>query len=255
MNEGRAATPASPPVEEHSSGKAEPPPGFVGSKKCRDCHEDFYKRGPRRFTAWPCSRIRPLRRENLTLPVVTPPSAPDQYRVEIDDQGGRVRQRRPDGEKTYPISYVMGGKNVYYFLTPLERGRLQVLPVAYDVHKKSWYDTAASGVRHFPDRPDEALHWTDRTFTFNTACFNCHVSQLRTNYDLAGDAYNTTWSEPGISCESCHGPAGDHAVHDGKRGEFHKARDIKIIRAKEFTSQADELHVRDVPCKTRAAFA
>ena len=79
----------------------------------------------------------------------------------------------------------MGGKNVYYFLTPMERGRLQVLPVAYDVQKKAWYDTAASGVRHFPDRRDEALHWTDRMFTFNTTCFNCHVSQLRTNYDLA----------------------------------------------------------------------
>ena len=46
------------------------------------------------------------------------------YRAEIDDRGGRIRQRGPDGEKTYPIEQVMGGKNVYYFLTPLERGAL-----------------------------------------------------------------------------------------------------------------------------------
>ena len=129
----------------------------------------------------------------------------------------------------------MGGKNVYYFLTPLERGRLQVLPLAYDVHKKAWYDTAASGVRHFPDRRDEALDWTDRMFTFNTTCFNCHVSQLRTNYDLASDTYKTTWSEPGISCESCHGPGKEHVSAMIAGVEGHTSKDIKIIRTKEFT--------------------
>ena len=30
----------------------------------------------------------------------------------------------------------MGGKNVYYFLTALDRGRLQTLPVAYDVEQE-----------------------------------------------------------------------------------------------------------------------
>jgi hypothetical protein len=30
------------------------------------------------------------------------------------------------------------------------RGRLQTLPVAYDVRRKEWFDTALSGVRHFP---------------------------------------------------------------------------------------------------------
>ena len=99
------------------------------------------------------------------------------YRAEIGDGAGCVRETGPDGERKYPIAHVMGGKNVYYFLTPLERGRLQVLPVAYDVHKKAWYDMAASGVRHFPDRRDEALDWTDRMFAFNTTCFNCHVSR------------------------------------------------------------------------------
>ena len=157
------------------------------------------------------------------------------YRAEIDEQGGRVRERGPDAEKTHPIQHVMGGKNVYYFLTPMERGRLQVLPLAYDVHKKAWYDMAASGVRHFPDRRDEALHWTDRMFTFNTTCFNCHVSQLRTNYDLASDTYHTTWSEPGISCESCHGPASEHLRAMESASEPEQVHDIKIIRTKEFT--------------------
>ena len=129
----------------------------------------------------------------------------------------------------------MGGKNVYYFLTPLDRGRLQVLPLAYDVHKKAWYDMAASGVRHFPDRRDEALDWTDRMFAFNTTCFNCHVTELSTNYDLATDTYHTTWSEPGISCESCHGSAKEHVRAMEAGAEGHTSKDIKIIRTKEFT--------------------
>ena len=66
--------------------------------------------------------------------------------------------------------------------------------------------------RHAPlrDRRDEALYWKERAYTFNTSCFSCHVSQLSKNYDLATDSYHTTWAEPGINCETCHGPAGEH---------------------------------------------
>lgn len=178
------------------------------------------------------------------------------FHAEIGAQPAVVRERGPAGEKTYPIEHVMGGKNVYYFLTPLDRGRLQVLPIAYDVHKKQWYDTAASGVRHFPDRQDEALDWTDRLFTFNTTCFNCHVSQLATNYDLASDSYKTTWSEPGINCESCHGPASEHirAMEEGPaKGE--SVKDLKLIRTKPFTaaqmnSMCGTCHAKMVPIST-----
>ncbi|MCX7425588.1 MAG: tetratricopeptide repeat protein [Planctomycetia bacterium] len=211
-------------------------PEFVGSKTCRDCHADFYK-------LWSTSHhglaMQPytaeFARANLAPQTDDIVIAGARYRAEIGE-AGCVRQTGPDGEKKYPIAHVMGGKNVYYLLTTLHRGRLQVLPVAYDVQKKTWYDTAASGVRHFPDRRDEALHWTDRMFTFNTICFNCHVSQLRTNYDLASDTYNTTWSEPGISCESCHGPAGEHLRVMLSAPKPDKIDDIKIIRAKDFTT-------------------
>jgi len=60
----------------------------------------------------------------------------------------------------------------------MARGRLQVLPVAYDVRRKAWFNTTASAVRHFIDRTDEALDWRERPLTFNTSCFGCHVSQL-----------------------------------------------------------------------------
>ena len=56
----------------------------------------------------------------------------------------------------------MGGKNVYFLLTPYERGRLQVLPIAFDVRRRVWYDTTASMVRHAAGDPDEPVDWTDR---------------------------------------------------------------------------------------------
>jgi Tfp pilus assembly protein PilF len=93
---------------------------------------------------------------------------------------------------------------------------------------------AASGVRHFPDRRDEALDWTDRMFAFNTTCFNCHVTELATNYDLAADTYHTTWSEPGISCESCHGSAKEHVRVMEQAADGSNVKNIKIIRTKAF---------------------
>jgi len=218
-------------------------PRFASSASCRDCHKDFYKLWATSFHGLAMQPYTPeFGRKNLSSQTAEIVIGKMRYQAEIDDRGGRVRQRGPNGEKTFPIEHVMGGKNVYYFLTPLARGRLQVLPVAYDVHKKAWYDTAASGVRHFPDRRDEALAWTDRMYTFNTACFNCHVSRLRTNYDLATDSYNTTWGEQGINCESCHGPAGEHNRVMNRAADPSKVEDIKIIRANDLsTSQMNDL--------------
>jgi len=78
------------------------------------------------------------------------------------------------------------------------------------MNRKEWFSTAGSAVRHFEGVGDEELDWTDRAYTFNTSCFSCHVSQLATNYEPATDSYATVWAEPAFSCETCHGPAGEH---------------------------------------------
>ncbi len=236
--------------------KANEQKALAGSKSCRDCHEEFYKLWS---TSWHGLAMQPYTAEfskaNLTSQEGEVAIGKRKYQAEVGDGAGWVKENGPSGEHNYPIVHVMGGKNVYYFLTPMDRGRLQVLPVAYDVHKKAWYDMAASGVRHFPDRRDEALDWTDRMFSFNTTCFNCHVSELSTNYDLAADTYHTTWAEPGISCESCHGPGAEHARTMEAGVEGHTSKDIKIIRTKEFsTEQMNDMcatcHAKLVPLST-----
>jgi Tfp pilus assembly protein PilF len=211
---------------------------FSGSGICRQCHERFYK-------LWAPSHhglaMQPYTAEfagaNLTPHTADIKIGRYQYRAEIEADKGWVREISPEGKKTYPIVHVLGGKNVYYFLTPYERGRLQTLPIAYDVNKKQWFDTAASGVRHFPDmNRDEPVHWTDPFYTFNTSCHSCHVSQLSTNYDLKTDTYNTTWAEPGINCETCHGPADEHVkVYQQAIATGIEPDGLKLISTKTFT--------------------
>lgn len=209
--------------------------GFAGSISCRECHEKFYK-------LWSTS-FHGLAMQPYTLDFARTKLTPQTgeiaidgftYRAEVNGTIGYVveKGKSPSESKQYKIEHVLGGKNIYYFLTPLDRGRLQTLPLAYDVKKKEWFDTAASGVRHFSDQP---VHWKESVYTFNTACYSCHVSQLSTNYDLKTDTYHTVWAEPGINCETCHGPSEEHnrVCREAPKGTV--PADLKIISAKRFT--------------------
>ncbi len=161
----------------------------------------------------------------------------DGHRFRADVERGTILDVTGAAIGDLPIAYVMGGKNVCYFLTPQDRGRLQVLPVAYDVRRKEWYDVAASGLRHFADVSERAVHWTDRELTFNTSCHGCHVSQLHTNYNPVTDAYQSTWTEPGINCETCHGPGEEHIRAAKAAGPGKSLADAKLIVAKRLAHQ------------------
>ena len=211
--------------------------GYAGSRSCIDCHEKFYKLWSTSFHGL---SMRPytaaFAKAKLTPQVNEIVVGKYRYRANISGEAGWINEKGPKGEKKYPMEQVVGGKYVYYFLTTLERGKLQTLPVGYDVNKKDWFDTAASGIRHFPDEQRTAtVFWKDQAYTFNTACFGCHVSQMRTNYDLKTDTYRTVWKEPGINCETCHGPSEEHNRVCQEAGQGVVPADLKIISAKKFT--------------------
>jgi tetratricopeptide (TPR) repeat protein len=210
--------------------------GYMGSRRCQPCHAEFYGLwatshhglAMQPFTKALAKKELPSQQGAITIGARS-------YRA--DTAAARVIEEGPEGRKTYAIEWVMGGKNVYYLLTPLAHGRLQVLPVAFDLGTRAWFDTAASGVRHLREGGDAPLDWTERAFTFNTACFACHVSQVANNYDLAKDAYRTTWSEAGINCESCHGPAGQHVRLFESLPAGQKPADPAIIVTKSYTAE------------------
>lgn len=224
--------------------------GFTGSASCRECHEKFYK-------LWAPSKhglaMQPYTAE-LAQTQLAPQAAEitignHHYRADIERGAGWITEIGRDGKKNYSIEHVLGGKNVYYFLTAMEKGRLQTLPIAYDVRKKEWFDTAASGLRHFPDQPEQVVNWKEREYTFNTSCYGCHVSQLSTNYNPQTDTYHTVWREPGINCEACHGPGNEHvrAFKDAPQGTTPK--DFKIIRTKLFDHE--QKNAMCAPCHAK----
>jgi len=185
--------------------------GYVGSASCRSCHEHFYQLWS---TSYHGLALQPYtgnlaRREQLTdSPEIRIGGAT--YKTKLTDKGGWIVENGAGGDRRYPIEQALGGKNVYYFLTPMEHGHLQVLPLAYDVRAKTWMDATMSMTMHEGASRSAPVEWRDRALTFNTSCYGCHVSQIETNYDPADDSYHTTWLEPGINCETCHGPAGKH---------------------------------------------
>jgi tetratricopeptide (TPR) repeat protein len=217
---------------------------FTGSASCRQCHEKFY-------TLWSTSHhglaMQPVT-EAFAQQALTPQAAAIDIRgrrFRADVAARRVFEEGPDGTTSYQMVHALGGKNIFYLLTPMERGRLQVLPVAYDVRQKEWINAGASMVRHFAEGTDEALDWRDQQLTFNTACFGCHVSQLAKNYDLKTDTYRTAWREPGINCESCHGPGAEHIRVCRAAPTNAPPKDLKLISMKTMG-----LRQRDETCAT-----
>jgi tetratricopeptide (TPR) repeat protein len=202
---------------------------YSGTQSCRECHEKFYRLWAPSHHGLAMQPFTPeLFQTRLTAQVGDLVIGDSDYRVEFDGKQGWIKESGPKGNKKYPIVHAMGGKNVYYFLTPMDRGRLQVLPLAYDVRRKSWFDTAASGIRHFQDIEEKPIEWKDPEYTFNTSCYGCHVSQFTRNYDLKTDTYHSVWREPGINCEGCHGSAVEHVRVCRRAGTGEPPEDLKI---------------------------
>jgi Flp pilus assembly protein TadD len=212
---------------------------YAGSRSCRECHEKFYQ-------LWAPSY------HGTAMQGVDSTFIADQLVLnssEVEIQGFFFKpilrndslimiERKGESLKEYPAIHVLGGKYIYYFLTPFEKGRLQVLPLAYDVKEHSWYNTPASAVRHFVDPlEDQELDWHSFAYTFNTSCHSCHVSQLENNYDPRSDEYHTTWLEPGINCETCHGPSQEHVEVCRKAKDGEVPEDLKIIITSKFTNE------------------
>jgi len=230
--------------------------GFAGSTSCKKCHQKFYD-------LWEPSHhgkaMQPFTKEfaenHLTFPSKTIKIDRKNYHAILKGKSGWVVEEDSIGKSTYEILHVLGGKNIFYFLTPLEKGKLQVLPLGYNVTEKEWYNINASMVRHFTDIEDEALNWRNAAFTFNTSCYSCHVSQMSSNFDLSTNTYHTTWNEPGISCETCHGPSKDHnKVSKWLRiknwlGMGDSLDDYKIISVKKFNSS--QLNSSCAPCHAK----
>lgn len=142
-----------------------------------------------------------------------------------------VETQNENGEPTtYKVDYTFGHYPLQQYLIPFPGGRFQALTVCWDSRPKE-----KGGQRWFHLYQDEKipagdeLHWTGPNFNWNYMCADCHSTDLKKNYDVEKDAYNTTWSEMNVSCESCHGPGSEHVEWAGlwKDGKADPKDDLK----------------------------
>lgn len=145
-----------------------------------------------------------------------------------------VRTDGPDGQlKDYKIDYTFGITPLQQYLIGFPGGRLQSLGIAWDARPEQ-----DGGQRWYHMYPDEAidyrdpLHWTGSYQNWNFMCAACHSTNLKKNYILEDDRYETTFSEMNVSCEACHGPGSTHVdwarSPDREQSEINYSRGLTV---------------------------
>jgi predicted CXXCH cytochrome family protein len=184
------------------------PNSFVGTETCKSCHEKEYK-------VWKGSH------HDQAMKVADATSVLGNFEnIHFENNGvkyhffkkeGKFIINTQDGDgiyKDFEISHTFGVTPLQQYLVPFPDGSYQCLQVAWDSEKGKWFDLQ-------PDlnvATDEWLHWTEGAMTWNTMCADCHSTNLHKNFDTKTSTYNTTYSEINVACESCHGPASQHAA-------------------------------------------
>jgi Tfp pilus assembly protein PilF len=187
---------------------AKPDAVFVGSDSCKECHKQEYDK-------WNASHHKMAMAAATEETVLGNfDNAAFEYfgtesRFYRKDGGFFVRTQGPDGDiGDYEITYTFGWYPLQQYLIPFPGGRMQCLPIAWDVQKEQWYHL-------YPDQPVDPtdwLYWTNSSQTWNGMCAECHPTNLVKGYDFEKDTYATTWSEISVGCEACHGPGSHHVA-------------------------------------------
>ena len=179
---------------------------FVGGKKCMDCHKLEYDR-------WQNSHHdRAMEVANGETVLGDFNNAVAEFHGVISrfyrkDERFFVHTQGPNGKiGEFEITHTFGWYPLQQYLVPFPGGRLQCLPIAWDVRTKKWYHLYPKA----PIDPSDWLYWTNAGQNWNGMCAECHSTNLKKDYDIQDDAYQTTWSEIDVSCEACHGPASRH---------------------------------------------
>jgi Flp pilus assembly protein TadD len=208
---------------------------FAGAEACASCHEDQFARwqtsthGRAGGVASP-ERVsgpfdgRPIRFRDAT---VTPT---------VGDGGQYMFVIRQDGrpERTIDVDGVIGGAHMVGggtqgFVTEWPDGSIRFLPFEWTRAEATWFCNTDSRLDRgwLPITPDLSLadcgDWTPVRVLGHLArfasCQECHGSQIDVS-PAPARPNETHYTSLDINCESCHGPARQHAdaMTSGQRG-------------------------------------
>ncbi|MDH3508106.1 MAG: multiheme c-type cytochrome, partial [Gammaproteobacteria bacterium] len=124
-----------------------------------------------------------------------------------------VRTDGADGSlQEFRVTHAIGIEPLQQYLLELPDGHYQTLSIAWDTRPAE--DGGQRWFHLYPDEQidsDDPLHWTGTYQSWNTTCAECHSTDLRKNYESAGNGFDTTFASIDVDCEACHGPGSIHA--------------------------------------------
>jgi len=190
-----------------------PAPRYAGSQSCQSCH-------PREYSGWQntghAKMFRAYKFENVFG---------DFNNATYADETGKVVARFTHDETQhyfdimdiygkwhrYRVDYTIGAKWQQTYAIRLPDGEIQVMPLQYNRDQKRWSafwkmidapKSERAQVTNFPKLGPETAYLAH--------CGPCHTSQLRATTTKSPEPKDLAIAEPGINCEMCHGPSGDH---------------------------------------------
>lgn len=188
--------------------------GYAGPEACRGCHTGEYASWRQTGMA---RMFRPYRPENIL----------GDFSEGSEFKEGRIRmgfEKRPYFEiesqgkwQRFYVDFTIGAKWQQGYATKLADGRMQVLPIEYNVLQKKWINywemidppgSTRALIENFPK-------FTAVT-NYQENCAICHTSQLKVSGATADSMEHAVYLQPGIDCEMCHGPSAWHAKQAAK---------------------------------------
>ncbi len=198
--------------------------GYVSSDKCQSCHPGQYESWHRSFhrtmtqVANPATVLGDFNNVTLSLdgePIVFQRRG-DEFWVEMIDPDwkhdfvkAQVRGT-PFPAANHPprtwkrITLLTGSHHMQAFWVPSYRGNVQFgAPFVWLIHDRRWAPRKDTFIRD-PQAPSPIQIW-------NLNCIQCHATAGQPREHPTTKVLDSRVGEFGIACESCHGPAQDHA--------------------------------------------
>ncbi|HYV46225.1 MAG TPA: HEAT repeat domain-containing protein [Myxococcaceae bacterium] len=183
---------------------------YVGSKACGECHPDEHSGWERDWHARALSPPSPATVEGRFDGAHFHGTSSEAW-MRHDRGEYLMRTLSPRGaQEDFPVSWVIGGKRMQDYVTVLPGGRWQVLPVYFHLTgHPAWVDYTES--KQGALTVDHPFFWANFRRMAVHECLDCHVTGLDAAYERPPVGWTTRFVEPGVACESCHGPGGKHA--------------------------------------------
>jgi hypothetical protein len=217
-----AAVPPPPPPD---AAPTKPTSTFVGSTRCAECHEKEHAVWEK---TWHAKALAPGTKKFIVGNYNNQHFKGDSSEAWMKRTGASYVMRAFDSQGSpadFKVDWVIGGKRMQDAITIMPDGRWQVLPIYYHVTGKAWVDYTET--KQGPLTPDHPFYWTNSRRMANHECLDCHTTGLRVDYDAKTASWSTSFVDPYVACEDCHGPGSIHSestepediVHPVQSGE------------------------------------